>query len=117
MTQGRAECGSAIVRPDLPIVDSHHHLWLRDGARYLLDEYVADLASGHNVVATVYVECGSYRRTEGPVELRPVGEVEFAAGVAAECEAGNKTRVAAGIVGFADLTLGDRARPVGRSCA
>jgi len=102
-----------ILEPELAIIDSHHHLWEAPG-RYLLEDYLADAGTGHNVVATVVIECGAYQRTEGPVEFRPVGEVEFAASVAAQCETdpGIKTRVAAGIVGFADLTLGDRVEHV-----
>ena len=97
-----------VVLPDLPIVDSHHHLWLRPGSRYLLDEFVADLASGHNVVATVYVECSAMVRPSGPVALRPVGEAEFVAGMAAMSAGGQfgPTQVCAAFVGHADLTLG-----------
>jgi predicted TIM-barrel fold metal-dependent hydrolase len=53
-------------------------------------------------------------RAAGPVEMRPVGETEFVAGQAAMSASGmyGPTRVAAGIVGFADLTLGDRVEPV-----
>jgi predicted TIM-barrel fold metal-dependent hydrolase len=110
LTRARPE---AILLPDLAIIDTHHHLWEAPG-RYLLADFLTDAATGHNVVASVYVECGSHRRTEGPVEFRPVGEVEFAASVAAQCETDPraKTLVAAGIVGFADLTLGDRVEPV-----
>jgi predicted TIM-barrel fold metal-dependent hydrolase len=102
-----------ILEPGIEIVDTHHHLWEEPG-RYLLDDLLADAASGHHVVATVYVECGSHYRTSGPAELRPVGEVEFAAAVAARCEETPDTtpRVAAGIIGFADLRLGDRVEPV-----
>jgi predicted TIM-barrel fold metal-dependent hydrolase len=59
-----------------------------------------------------------YRAPDAPFggssEMRPVGETEFVAGIAAMSESGNygKTRVAAGIVGAADLTLGDRVEPV-----
>jgi L-fuconolactonase len=108
-----------ILDPDLPIVDPHHHLWLRGGHRYLLDELLADLNTGHNVVATVFEECHSMYRAPnmpfgGPPEMRAVGETEFVAGIAAMSASGNygKTRVAAGIVGAADLTLGDRVEPV-----
>jgi len=88
-----------ILEPELAIIDSHHHLWEAAG-RYLLEDYLADVGTGHNVVATVVIESGSHQRTKGPVEFRPVGEVEFAASVAAQCETdlGFKTRVAAGIV-------------------
>src|SRR5260221_1236062 len=103
-----------VIDPDLPIVDTHHHLWEMPGYRYLLHDMLADLQSGHNVVATVFNECHSMYRAAGPVEMRPVGEVEFCAGVAAMSDSGKygPTRLCAGIVGFADLTLGDRATPV-----
>jgi L-fuconolactonase len=104
----------AIREPDLPIVDPHHHLWDHPKYRYLLDELLADTGSGHNIVATVFVECLSMYRATGPAELRPVGETEFVNGVGAMSASGRygATRVAAGIVGFADLTLGDRAGAV-----
>src|SRR5438034_1050966 len=98
-----------IVEPDLPIVDPHHHLVGRpETGRYLLPELLADIATGHNVIATVYLEWLSMYRAAGPLELRPVGEVEFANGVAAmsASETYGKTTVCAGVVGYADLTLG-----------
>ena len=101
------------LEPDLPICDPHHHLWdFRRGGvapRYLLDDFLEDLASGHNIVSTVFVECGTMFRTDGPDALRPVGETEFAAGVAAMSESGQygPTRIAAGIVGTAWLELDD----------
>lgn len=100
----------AVLDPDLPIVDTHHHLWHRTDQRYLLDDYLEDMATGHNVVASVFVQCHAMYRAEGPEELRCVGETEFVAGIAAMSESGRygPARVAAGIVGFADLTLGDR---------
>jgi L-fuconolactonase len=103
-----------ILEPDLPIIDTHHHLWDRGGHRYLLHEFLADVDTGHNVVATVFVECDAMYRASGPLEMRPVGQTEFVAGQAAMSDSGRygKTRVAAGIVGFADLTLGDRVEPV-----
>src|SRR6202795_4557505 len=103
---GREE---AILEPDLPIVDPHHHLVDRaNTGRYLLPELLADTNSGHNIVATVYLEWLSMYRAGGPAELRPVGEVEFANGVAAMAASGTygKTKVCAGIVGLADLALG-----------
>jgi predicted TIM-barrel fold metal-dependent hydrolase len=100
----------AILEPALPICDPHHHLWDHPGRRYLLEELLADTGSGHHVVATVFVECMSMYRAGGPEAARPVGETEFVNGVAAMSASGRygTTRVAAGIVGFADLTLGDR---------
>ena len=103
-----------ILEPELPIIDTHHHLWQRPDHRYLLDELLADLRTGHNIVATVFVECRAMYRAAGPVELKPAGETEFVAGIAAMSDSGlyGPTRVATGIVGFADLTLGDRVEPV-----
>jgi hypothetical protein len=60
-----------ILEPDLPIVDPHHHLWDHPASRYLLDELLADVSSGHNIVATVFIQCGSGYRTSGPEEMRP----------------------------------------------
>jgi predicted TIM-barrel fold metal-dependent hydrolase len=103
-----------ILDPELPIVDPHHHLWDRHGWRYLLDDLLADTNSGHNVVATVFIQARSMYREAGPVELRPVGETEFVNGVAAMSASGTygKTRICAAIVGHADLTLGSRVEPV-----
>jgi predicted TIM-barrel fold metal-dependent hydrolase len=103
-----------ILEPELPIIDTHHHLWDRGGHRYFLPDFLADVATGHNVVATVFLECHSMYRAGGPREMRPVGETEFVTGQAAMSASGmyGPTRVAAGIVGFADLTLGDRVEPV-----
>jgi L-fuconolactonase len=103
-----------VLQPELPIVDTHHHLWERPDHRYLLHELLADLGSGHNVVATVFLECHAMYRARGPLPLRPVGETEFVAGIAAMSESGRygPARVAAGIVGFADLALGERVEPV-----
>jgi predicted TIM-barrel fold metal-dependent hydrolase len=102
------------IEPALPICDPHHHLWDHPGHRYLLDELLADTSTGHAVGATVFVECMSMYRAEGPAALRPVGETEFVNGVAAMSASGRygATRVAAGIVGFADLTLGAEVGPV-----
>src|SRR4030088_2004054 len=71
-----------IIDPARPIVDPHHHLWDRGGQRYLIEELVSDIASGHNIVATVYVDCRSMYRASGPEALRPVGEVECGGGAA-----------------------------------
>src|SRR5712691_2623487 len=103
-----------ILEPELPIIDTHHHLWDRPDHRYLLDDLLGDLGTGHNVVATVFLECHAMYRAGGPEEMRPVGETEFVAGIAAMSDSGGygSTRVAAGIVGFADLTLGDRVEAV-----
>jgi predicted TIM-barrel fold metal-dependent hydrolase len=110
---GRAEA-EPIVDPDLPIIDTHHHLWQRPDHRYLLHELLADLGRGHRVAATVFLQCHAMYRASGPEEMRPVGETEFVAGIAAMSDSGayTQTRVAAGIVGYADLTLGERVEAV-----
>src|SRR5579863_3305314 len=103
-----------ILEPELPIVDPHHHLWQRPGWRFLLEDLLLDTGSGHNILATVYMEARSMYRDRGPEEMRPVGETEFANGAAAMCSSGlyGKIRACAGIVGHADLTLGSRVEPV-----
>jgi predicted TIM-barrel fold metal-dependent hydrolase len=103
-----------ILDPDLPIIDPHHHLWDRPNHRYLLDEFLADVRTGHNLIATVFEECHAMYRASGADEMRSVGETEFVTGIAAMSASGlyGPTRVAAGIVGFADLTLGNRVEPV-----
>jgi L-fuconolactonase len=124
-----------ILEPDLPIVDAHHHLWdmrplmaslppdtpphalhqaLERSTLYLLDRLAADTGSGHNVIATVFMECGSMYRARGPEDMRVVGEVEFANGIAAMAASGQYGPALAchGIVGYVPLPIGDRAAPV-----
>ena len=118
----------AILEPALPIIDPHHHLWQRPKGffdnlptplhgftkvskltpRYLLDELLADFNSGHNIVASVFVQCGAMYRADGPAAFKPVGETEFVNGVAAMCASGTygAVRACAGIVGHVDLTQG-----------
>ena len=102
-----------VLDPARVIVDPHHHLWDRGGQRYLLDEITTDIASGHNVVATVYVEARSMYRAKGPESFRPVGEVEFANGAAAMSASGGygPAAVCAGIVGHVNLLSGEATRP------
>tara|TARA_R110002072_G_scaffold50835_2_gene136447 strand:+ start:6583 stop:7581 length:999 start_codon:yes stop_codon:yes gene_type:complete len=109
-----AQVREEIIAPDLPICDPHHHLWDHPQSRYLIDEIAADVGDGHNVVSTVFMECMSMYRADGPKEIAPVGETEFVQGVAAMSASGGygNTQVAAAIVGYADLTLGEDVRPV-----
>jgi L-fuconolactonase len=96
-----------VLDPDLPIVDAHHHLQEDNHGRYLLHEAAADMASGHNFVATVHVQAKSMLRADGPAAFRDVGETEFARGMAAMAATGfyGKARICEGIVAFADLRI------------
>jgi predicted TIM-barrel fold metal-dependent hydrolase len=109
-----AQTTEEIIDPKRPIVDPHHHLWDRGGLRYMIEEMSDDIASGHNIVATVYVDCRSMYRASGPEAFRPVGEVEFANGVAAMAASGGygPALICAGIVSHVNLLLGDGAKPV-----
>jgi predicted TIM-barrel fold metal-dependent hydrolase len=103
-----------ILEPNLPIVDPHHHLWERPDWVYMLDDLLADTTSGHNIVATVFVQCRSMHRATGPEPFRPVGETEFVNGVAAMSASGGygPTQICAGIVGHVDLRNGEKSRDV-----
>jgi predicted TIM-barrel fold metal-dependent hydrolase len=134
MTQSAHHGAERVLEPELPIIDPHHHLWDRLSLmrhertapahafetviervpRYLLDELLADMKSGHNVIATVYMECGAMYRQGEPAAMRPVGETEFVNGVAAMSASGvyGDVRACAGIVGHANLELGAAVREV-----
>lgn len=100
------------LEPELPIIDPHHHLWptRRYGVerRYLLDDYLHDINSGHNIRASVFVTCGTTFRSEGPGPYRCLGEVEFINGQAAISASGEfgDASVADGIVGTCYLRDG-----------
>ncbi len=100
----------APLDPDLPICDPHHHLWNGPGdrGRYLVEDYLADAGSDHRIVSTVFIECGTMYRNNGPISLRPLGETEFARDAGSRPAEGRRgpVDIAAGIVGFADLTMG-----------
>lgn len=98
------------LEPERPIIDPHHHLWERPDARYLFHDLHEDVTGGHDVQATVYIQCRSMHRAGGPEEMRPVGEVEFVVGAAAMADSGHygPCRICAGIVATCDLTLGDK---------
>jgi predicted TIM-barrel fold metal-dependent hydrolase len=107
------------LEPEIPICDPHHHLWdFRPEPvpyqQYLLPELAEDLNSGHNVRATVFIEVKTKYRTGGPEEMRPVGEVTFVEELATASASGKygRAQVAAAIIGYADLKLGERVAPV-----
>ena len=100
---------------DLPIIDSHHHLRDVRGPVYLARELAADVAvSGQRVVASIAVETAYAYDASLGVALAPTGETRFLAGVGAgpTLHSAGRTSVAAAIVGYADLRLGDAAGPV-----
>lgn len=122
-----------ILEPELAIIDPHHHLWdlrpllpafpeprhhfiagLVNNAYYGFDQLHAHLTSGHNVIATVFMECGAFYRADADERFKVVGEVEYVNGVAAQSASGlyGDLRACAGIVGHADLRLGDDAARV-----
>lgn len=129
-----SEFVETILEPEIPIVDPHHHIWMLpdslldfldesddpDGQaiartyhlhrRYLIDELLADLTSGHNIRATVFTDAHTMYRASGPDEFKSVGEVEFVNGYSAMAESGifGDIRFCAGIIGSIDLRLGDR---------
>lgn len=100
-----------ILDPDLLICDPHHHYWHHPTNPYLLEQLHADTEAvdaeghSHNVESTVFVECMAEYLTDGPVALRPVGETRFVTEAAERSERSGGA-VIAGIVGFADLSLG-----------
>jgi len=123
----------AILEPELPIIDPHHHLWdlrpmlpmfpeprhrfietLVPVAHYTFDHFNAEVASGHNIVGTVFMECGAFYNGAYGEALKPVGEVEYVNGVAAQSASGlyGNARLCAGIVGHADLLQGAAAGEV-----
>jgi len=104
----------AILEPGLAIVDPHHHLWMRNDYTYLMPQLAADLASGHNVIATVFAECHSMYRRDGPGVECSLGESEFVRGQAAMSASGDfgSTRACDVMFGNVDLTLGAAVEPL-----
>jgi L-fuconolactonase len=103
-----------IIDPELPICDPHHHLWDFPDRRYLLKELFEDIGGGHNIVQTVFVESESAKKQDIIQRLEPVRETRFTHDITEQNESRQygTTRVAAGIVGFADLRLGAEVIPV-----
>jgi len=97
------------VEADLSVIDSHHHLWIKKGQRYLMDEFEADVAAcGHDVVASIFAECNAEYRSSGPREMQPVGEAEFVRVEANKSATGTMAnkRLCTAFIGAADLSIG-----------
>ncbi|MBI2736687.1 MAG: amidohydrolase family protein [Rhodospirillales bacterium] len=120
----KRQLSEEILVPELPIIDAHMHLWLVRGEtnevlsgtseRYMYEDYLVDAAAGHNIIATVYTNGRIMWRANGPDEMKPVGEVEYANGVAAMAASGifGPCKVAEAIIGSADLAIGDAIAPM-----
>jgi L-fuconolactonase len=98
------------IDPDLAICDPHHHLWYQAENQYGLEEFLKDASGGHHIVQTVFVESWKTFRQSRPSEMLPVDETEYIENIVSHSsQSGN---VAAGIVGFADLTSGAAVLPL-----
>lgn len=123
----------AILEPDLPIIDPHHHLWdlrpvipnfpepmhsfiaaIARSPYYTFNELHGDATSGHNVIGTVFMECGAFYRAGASEAMKVLGETEYVNGVAAQSASGlyGDIRLCEAIIGHVDLRLGDGAREV-----
>ncbi len=76
---GDASTHEPAIEPDLPIVDPHHHLWITPPFAGLTPFPIEQLAderaeSGHDVRATVFVDCQRDYLRDGPEEMRVIGE-------------------------------------------
>ena len=96
-----------IIEPELPIVDPHHHLWEEPGKKYFVDDLLVDLASGHNIVATVFIQAHFGYHEHGPAHLRSVGETLKVEAMRLACARHLRFGACSGIVGYADLTSGE----------
>ena len=109
-----------IREPDLSIIDPHHHLWHgpreemgeNNPYRYLLEDLWSDTGSGHNIKKTVFIDCGQEYHEEGPDAFKPVGETEFVLAIAKEAQKDSSKAQIAGIIGHADMMLGDSSKEV-----
>ncbi len=97
-----AQVAEPIIDPARPIIDPHHHLWAAPKYPYGLPELRRDTGSGHNIVATVFIECMAGYRADGPEHLRCVGETDYVTQVAEASAADGGPPIAA-IIGSANL--------------
>jgi L-fuconolactonase len=97
------------IEPDLPICDAHHHLWYHAESSYPIEDFIRDISAGHNIVRTVFLESWKSFWTADSRRMTPVAETEYIENIVSKCA---RPEVAAGIVGFADLTSGKAVEPV-----
>jgi len=100
-----------IIDPELPIIDPHHHLWTKKhpfagSFPYLLEDLKKDTSSGHNILGTIFMECGQGYYPDGEERFKPVGETEYVAGVAKTSKNLKNYPSILGIIGYADMMLG-----------
>jgi len=109
-----ASVSEDIIDPQRPIIDPHHHLWSVESmwGKYEINDLWSDTESGHNVQKTVFIDCHSNYRQDGPKHLRPIGETEYVATVAAESAKADGKATIAGIVSHANMTLGEAVEEV-----
>jgi predicted TIM-barrel fold metal-dependent hydrolase len=99
-----AQVQESPVDPAQEIIDPHHHLWAdMMGDTYNVDELARDTGAGHNVVGTVFMECGTAYRDTGPEHEKSLGETEY---VLAQAKRSEELKLGApilGMVGRVDL--------------
>lgn len=103
-----------IIDPERRIIDPHHHLWSKPLAfgRYELEDLWADTGSGHNIEKTVFIDCHANYRADGPGRMKPIGETEYVAEVAAASRENPQQATIAAIVSHVNLLLGDAVEDV-----
>ena len=112
-----AQVKEEIIDPELKIIDPHHHLWNGDNQLagsfpYLIENLNEDTFSGHNIVGTIFMECAQGYYLDGEEKYKPVGETEFVINLIKDSEKLSKSTNIMGIVGFADLMLGQEVKDV-----
>lgn len=96
-----------VFAPEQAILDAHHHLWDRPEGVYASTEWQEDLASGHDVRASIYVQCKTGYRSTDPIDLQPVAEVK----TVLDWTQGHPN-YPLGLIAAADLQLGGAVRPI-----
>tara|TARA_B100001093_G_scaffold316138_1_gene301623 strand:- start:4091 stop:5098 length:1008 start_codon:yes stop_codon:yes gene_type:complete len=116
MVQRKIFEDNLLYEPEREIIDAHHHLWKTGpmAESYELTKFRYDTGTGHNVVGTMFVECGVSYLDTGPDRFKPIGESRFARKNAekSEIEAGPGKPPILGIVAYADLMQGKAAKDI-----